>query len=246
VTGEQGSGAKTFVLVHGGGHGGWCWQRMASVLRSRGHEVWTPTLTGFGERHHLGDGQITFDTMVIDVAAVLEFEDLHDVVLVGHSMGGVIVPRVAESSTERVAGVVFMAAVVLNDGETLIDAVPQSPAVARAVTIRQDGTAVTDHALLVEALLPEASAEDRAWVLARHRSYPPAALVEPGRLSKFLELGLPTGYVVATEDLLVPPGLARTFADRLPGVAMAEVAAGHDLMLSRPEESATALERVVR
>jgi pimeloyl-ACP methyl ester carboxylesterase len=246
VAGDQGSVAKTFVLVHGGGHGGWCWQRMASVLRNRGHEVWTPTLTGFGERHHLDYGQITFETMVTDVAAVMEFEDLHDVVLVGHSMGGVIVPRVAEASAERVANVVFMAAVVLNDGETLIDAVPQSPAVARAVTIRQDGTAVTDHAMLVEALLPEASADDRAWVLARHRSYPPAALVEPGRLSTFLELGIPTGYVVATDDLLVPPGLARTFADRLPGAIVAEVPAGHDLMVSRPDESATALEQVVR
>ena len=218
VTGDQSSSAKTFVLVHGGGHGGWCWQRMASVLRNHGHQVWTPTLTGFGERHHLDHGQITFDTLVTDVAAVLEFEDLHDVVLVGHSMGGVIVPRVAEVSIERVARVVFMAAVVLNDGETLLEAVPATPAVSRAVTIAEDGTAVTDHALLVEALLPEASPADRAWVLERHRSYPPAALVEPGRLSQFLELGLPTGYVVATEDLMVPPDLARTFARRLPGV----------------------------
>jgi pimeloyl-ACP methyl ester carboxylesterase len=219
---------------------------MAAVLRSRGHQVWSPTLSGFGERHHLDHGQITFDTMVTDVAALLEFEDLHDVVLVGHSMGGVIVPRVAEVSIERVSRVVWMAAVVLNDGETLIDAVPQTPAVARAVTLGEDGTAVTDHALLIEALLPEASSEDRAWVLARHRSYPPAALVEPGRLSRFLELGLPTGYVVATEDLLVPPTLAHVFARRLPGAPVAEVAAGHDLMLTRPEESATALESVVR
>ena len=126
-----------------------------------------------------------------------------------------------------------MAAVVLNDGESLLEAVPATPAVSRAVTIAEDGTAVTDHALLVEALLPEASPQDRAWVLERHRSYPPAALVEPGRLSRFLELGLPTGYVVATEDLMVPPGLAHTFARRLPGVGVAEVAAGHDLMLTR-------------
>jgi pimeloyl-ACP methyl ester carboxylesterase len=139
-----------------------------------------------------------------------------------------------------------MAAVVLNNGETLLEAVPATPAVSRAVTIAEDGTAVTDHALLMDALLPEASSADRAWVLERHLSYPPAALVEPGRLSQFLELGLPTGYVVATEDLLVPPTLAHTFARRLPDVSVAEVAAGHDLMLTRPNESATALERVVR
>jgi pimeloyl-ACP methyl ester carboxylesterase len=217
---------------------------MAAVLRRRGHQVWTPSLTGFGERHHLDHGQVTFETMVTDVASVLEYEDLRDVVLVGHSMGGVIAPRVAEVCRERVSRVVWMAAVVLNDGESLIDAVPATPAVARAVTILEDGTAVTDHALLVEALMPEASAEDRAWVMERHRSYPPAALVEPGQLSRFLALGLATGYIVATEDLLVPPDLARRFAARLPGASLAEVAAGHDLMLTRPEESADALERV--
>jgi pimeloyl-ACP methyl ester carboxylesterase len=246
VKGDDSDSTRSFVLVHGGGHGGWCWQRMAAVLRGRGHEVWTPTLTGFGERHHLDHGQVTFDTMVSDIAAVLEYEDLHDVVLVGHSMGGVIVPRVAEVCIERVTQVVWMAAVVLNDGETLLEAIPQTPAVARAVTIGEDGTAVTDHALLMEALLPDATAEDRAWVLERHRSYPPAALVEPGRLSSFLELGLPTGYVVATEDLMIPSALAHTFADRLPTSARAEVAGGHDLMLTRPEESATALELVTR
>jgi pimeloyl-ACP methyl ester carboxylesterase len=244
VVGDQRNPARTFVLVHGGGHGGWCWQRMATVLRHRGHQVWTPTLTGFGERHHLDHGQVTFDTMVTDVNAVLEYEDLHDVVLVGHSMGGVIAPRVAEATIERVARVVWMAAVVLNDGETLLEAVPATPEVSRAVTIREDGTAMTDHALLIEALMPDASPQDQAWVLERHRSYPPAALIEPGQLSRFLALGLPTGYVVATEDLMVPPALARTFADRLPGAALAEVAAGHDLMLTHPEESALALEKV--
>lgn len=236
---------RTFVLVHGGGHGGWCWQRLARELRNRGHEVWTPTLTGFGDRHHLDHSQVTFETFVTDVVSVLELEDLHDVVLVGHSMGGVIVPRVAEAAPDRVAQVVWMAAVVLQDGETLLDAVPQSPAVARAVTIGEDGTAHTDHTLMAEALLPEGTAEDRAWVIARHRPYPPAALVEPGRRSAFEALGLPTGYVVATGDLLIPPDLARSFADRLPGARVAEVAGGHDLMLTRPAETADALLSVV-
>jgi pimeloyl-ACP methyl ester carboxylesterase len=85
---RDGDGPMTFVLVHGGGHGGWCWQRTAEVLRQRCHDVWTPTLTGFGERHHLDDGRVTFATFVTDLGAVLEFEVLHDVVLVGHSMGG--------------------------------------------------------------------------------------------------------------------------------------------------------------
>ena len=107
------------MLVHGGGHGGWCWQRLARELRSRGHEVYTPTLTGFGERRHLDNEGLTFDTFVTDIVSVLEYEDLRDVVLVGHSMGGVIVPRVAEIAADRIRAVVWLAAVVLDDDETL-------------------------------------------------------------------------------------------------------------------------------
>ncbi len=233
--------SRTFVLVHGGGHGGWCWQRLARELRRRGHEVWTPTLTGFGERHHLDVGAVTFETFVTDVASVLHFEDLRDVVLVGHSMGGVIVPRVAEVVPDRIRAVVWMAAVVLNDGETLLEAVPQTPEIARAVVIEADGTARTDQRLMVEALMPEGTPQDRAWVLERHRPYPPMALVEPGRLSAFTALGLPTGYVLATQDHAVAPDVAASFAARLPGGRYAEVDAGHDLMITRPKATADAL-----
>jgi pimeloyl-ACP methyl ester carboxylesterase len=230
------------VLVHGGGHGGWCWQRMARVLRDLGHDVWTPTLTGFGERHHLDDGRITFDTFVTDIGAVLEFEDLHDVVLVGHSMSGVVVPRVAEAFPGRIGKVVWMAAVVLNDGETITEAsAAPSPAVQRSFVLQQDGTIRTDPALMIEALVSDGTPADRAWVLARHRSYPQAALTERGSLTTYLELGIPSGYVAARHDAVFPLERARAFADRLPGVQFAEVEAGHDLMITRPIETAEAL-----
>src|SRR3954469_19452908 len=95
----------TFVLVHGGGHGGWCWQRVARLLRAEGHEVHTPTLTGFGDRSHLDAAD--FGAFVDDVASLIELEDLRDIVLVGHSMGGVVVPRVAERVADRLARVVW-------------------------------------------------------------------------------------------------------------------------------------------
>src|SRR4051812_16992837 len=116
----------TFVLVHGGGHGGWCWQRVARALRADGHEVHTPTLTGFGDRAHLDAPG--FETFVEDVVALLELEDLRDVVLVGHSMGGTIIPRVAERVADRIARVVWLTAAVTADGESLLQAVPQTPA----------------------------------------------------------------------------------------------------------------------
>jgi pimeloyl-ACP methyl ester carboxylesterase len=228
----------TFVLVHGGGHGGWCWQRVARALRAQGHEVHTPTLTGFGDRAHLD--AVDFDVFVEDVASLLELEDLHDVVLVGHSMGGIVVPRVAERAPERIGRVVWLTACVAGDGESLLQAVPQTPATAAAVTIAEDGSLTIDHDVLIVGLLQDGTDADRAWVRARHRDYPKHALVEPGRLSAFLALGLPAAYVVALDDQVIPPELQRTFAARL-GVEPSEVPGSHDCMVSRPDAVAAAL-----
>src|SRR6202162_6625093 len=80
--------AQTFVLVHGAWHGGWCWSRVADRLRTAGHQVFTPTQTGLGERKHLLSRDITLDTFTRDIANVIETEELSDIILVGHSFGG--------------------------------------------------------------------------------------------------------------------------------------------------------------
>src|SRR4051812_13891745 len=232
---------STFVLVHGGGHGGWCWQRVARGLRAAGHEVYTPTLTGFGERSHLDTSTVTFETFVLDIVNVLEFEDLHDVVLVGHSMGGVIIPRVAEQARERIKTVVWLAAVVTNDGESLLDTVPQSPAIARAVTLGADGTAHTDPDLILEANMQDGTPEDKAMLRARHTAYPPHALTEKGRLSAFLALGLPTAFITAADDLTIEAPVTAMMAARLPGTRRGEVPGGHDCMITQPDAVVAAL-----
>jgi pimeloyl-ACP methyl ester carboxylesterase len=233
----------TFVLVHGGGHGGWCWRPCAAALRERGHEVYAPTLTGFGERTHLSAPE--FGTFVTDVVNVVEFEDLDRVVLVGHSMGGVVVPRVAETIPDRIAADVWLTAAVCNDDESLLDTIPQSPWIARAVTIGADGTAHTDLERILDANIHDGTDAQKAFVRARHRPYPPHALVEPGRLSAFLALGIPTGYVFATLDRTVEPHVQEQLAARLPGCRTASVEAGHDCMLTRPEATADALLAVI-
>ncbi|HLY83858.1 MAG TPA: alpha/beta hydrolase [Acidimicrobiales bacterium] len=233
--------AATFVLVHGGGHGGWCWRRTARLLSAGGNEVYAPTLTGFGDRSHLDTSAVTFATFVQDIVNVFTFEDLRDVVLVGHSMGGVIIPRVAEELPDRIRRVVWLAAVVTNDGESLLHSFPPSPWIAKAVTIGPDGTAQTDPGLIVDAVVHDGTAEDKAFVRDRHLPYPPHALTEPGRLSAFLALGLPTGYLVAAEDRTIEPHVARMFAARLPGALVAEVPGGHDCMITRPIELTAAL-----
>ena len=231
----------TFVLVHGGGHGGWCWQRVARRLRDRGADVYTPTLTGFGERSHLDLASVSFETFVTDVVNVFRFEDLHDVVLVGHSMGGVIVPRVAELVPDRIRRVVWLAGAVTADGETLIEAVPQSPWIARAVTLGPDGTAHTDPELVLDANIHDGTPDERAFVRDRHLPYPPDALVEPGRLGAFLALGLPTGYVTARDDRTIEPSVCAKFVARLPGCRAVDVGGGHDCMITRPDEVTDAL-----
>jgi pimeloyl-ACP methyl ester carboxylesterase len=108
------------------------------------------------------------------------------------------------------------------------------------VAIAEDGSLTIDHDVLIGALLQDGTDEDRAWVRARHRDYPTHALVEPGRLSAFLALGLPASYVVALDDRIIPPEVARGFAVRL-GVEPVEVPGSHDAMISQPDAVAAAL-----
>jgi pimeloyl-ACP methyl ester carboxylesterase len=111
----------TFVLVHGGWHGGWCWRRVAPLLRAAGHEVHTPTLSGLGERAHLAGPDTGLATHVEDVVARLEMEDLHDVVLVGHSSGGAIITGVAQRAAECLAALVYLDAFMPRPGESVLD-----------------------------------------------------------------------------------------------------------------------------
>src|SRR5215469_5914508 len=94
--------AKTFVLVHGAWHGGWCWSKVAAILRTRGHTVFTPTQTGLGERAHLISKSIDLGVFVTDITNVIKYEDLTDIVLVGHSFGGNAISGVADTMRERI------------------------------------------------------------------------------------------------------------------------------------------------
>ncbi len=234
----------TFVLVHGGGHGGWCWKWTAAALRRDGHDVHTPTLTGFGERSHLAPFATSFQTFVDDVVNGVRCEDLEDVVLVGHSMGGTVIPRVAEEIPDRIRRVVWLTAAVCADGESLLETIPPSRWMRKAVSVKADGTAHTDPELILDAVIQDGTPYQREFVRARHLPYPPYALVEPGRLSAFLALDLPTAYVMATEDRAIEPEVQERLADRLPRSRRSSVSAGHDCMIVRPAEVARALTEI--
>ena len=129
----------TYVLVHGAYHGGWCWKHVANSLRNAGHEVYTPTLTGLGERAHLINPEIGLDTHVQDILGLLEYEDLHDAVLVGHSYGGMVITGVAEKCPERLAQLVFLDAFIPANGQSLIELFPPEMAGRLRAQTRLDG-----------------------------------------------------------------------------------------------------------
>ena len=95
--------SKTFVLVHGAWHGGWCWRRVADRLEGKGHKVFTPTMTGLGDRSHLLNKDVNLATHITDIVNLLKWEDLKDIVLVGHSYGGLIISGVAEQAGDKIA-----------------------------------------------------------------------------------------------------------------------------------------------
>jgi pimeloyl-ACP methyl ester carboxylesterase len=123
----------TFVLIHGAWHGGWCWRFVRPLMR--GHEVHAPSLTGLGERRHLARADIDLETHIEDVVSLIELEDLRDVVLVGHSYGGMVVTGAADRVSARIRRLVYLDAFVPEDGKCLLDyAVPE-----RAARMREEG-----------------------------------------------------------------------------------------------------------
>ena len=115
------------VLIHGAFHGGWCWRDVARRLRGEGHEVFAPTLTGLGERGHLIGPGVDLDTHIADIVNVIEAEELRDVVLVGHSYGGMPVTGAADHLADRLSSLVFFDAVLPEDGQTAIGARSAEP-----------------------------------------------------------------------------------------------------------------------
>jgi pimeloyl-ACP methyl ester carboxylesterase len=109
----------TFLVAHGAWSADWAWKKMRPLLSERGHQLFTPTYTGLGERAHLATPEIDLSTHVADVLAVLEFDDLQDVTLIGHSYGGMVATGVADRAPERIAQLVYLDAFVPSDGQSL-------------------------------------------------------------------------------------------------------------------------------
>jgi pimeloyl-ACP methyl ester carboxylesterase len=127
---------KLFVLVHPAWHGAWCWKKLAPLLQARGYDVFTPTLTGLGERSHLARAEIGLEVHVNDIVNVLKYADLHDVVLVGHSSSGAVITGVADRAPEQIAQVVYLDA---ENRQAVVDLVASDRRTAMEELVKTEG-----------------------------------------------------------------------------------------------------------
>ena len=224
----------TFVLVHGAWHGGWCWKRVAPLLRAAGHEVYTPTLTGLGERAHLASPEIGLSTQVQDVVGVIETEDLRDVILVGHSYGGMVITGVAGRVADRIAHVVYLDAFVPDDGQSLIGVFGVPLEAALHVT---NGLADVPPPPIGDFGVTDAN--DLAWIKAKMLPHPALCFTEGVKLPAPLEkLPFSRTYILAAGEGLASPPFVAT-RERLRGNAdwrCYDMPTGHDIMVTMPRE----------
>ncbi|WP_413764748.1 alpha/beta fold hydrolase [Variovorax sp. Varisp41] len=225
---------STFVLVHGAWHGGWCWSRVAARLRERGHAVYTPTLTGLGERRHLISPQINLDTHVEDVVNLLQFEELERVVLVGHSYAGIVISGVADRVPQRLRQLVYLDALLLEPGKSLFSDFPPAVVEQRLKAIRETGGGVGAAAALPPAAFGVKDPADAAWVARHLTPQPVGTYLQPLLLKAPLGNGLPKTYIECTGDPIatLEPTKARVRADA--GWQLRTLATGHDAMVTAP------------
>jgi pimeloyl-ACP methyl ester carboxylesterase len=221
----------TFVLVHGAWHGGWCWVRVADRLRHGGHKVFTPTLTGLGERSHLIRAGINVTTHVTDVVNVMKWEGLSDVVLCGHSYGGMVISGVAEQMAPAIRSIVFLDAFVPKNGESAQDLT--GPAVREMASAAMQRGDITMPARPAEAF--GVNQADRAWVDRLCVGQPIDAFTEKLVLTGAVGRVARKSYVRAAS--YANPGFDRALAAARSDSSWRtyEVACGHDVMVDAPD-----------
>jgi pimeloyl-ACP methyl ester carboxylesterase len=224
--------AKTFVLVHGSWHGGWCWRRVADRLEAKGHKVYAPTLTGVGERSHLLNASINLDTHIADVVNVIKWENLSNIVLVGHSYAGFVISGVAEKVAPGTIGsAVFLDAFVPASGESLVSiATPAIREQLQALAAKGEVAAKPAPAAFFKL-----NAKDEPWVNEQCTPHPLGSMTQPITVTGARERIAKKSYIRTT--IYNSPAFAKVYAQLKDDKAwrMYEIESGHDAMLDAPD-----------
>jgi len=226
----------TFVLVHGAWHGGWCWVRVARLLRDAAHEVYTPTLSGLGERAHLARPEIDLETHIQDVVSVLESEELRQVTLVGHSYGGMVITGVAARAAARLSHLVYVDAFVPEAGKAMLDYSSRAPVIRESARASGEGWRVPP---LPPVAFGVTSQRDTEWLTRRLTPQPLQTLEQtlPATGGERLK----RTYVYCSKPAI---GSFDQFAERVRDDrkwSFHELKTGHDAMVTAPGDLARLL-----
>jgi pimeloyl-ACP methyl ester carboxylesterase len=220
----------TYVLVHGAWHGSWCWQRVRTPLQSEGHTVFTPTLAGLGERSHLLSKDVRLQTHIDDVANLIRWEGLEDVILCGHSYAGMVVTGVAEALPEKIKTLVYLDAFLPTSGKSLNEVCPpELAALHREMAVDGDGWQMRPFPAATFAV----NDVDQAWVDRQCTRHPLATFEDRIEFTDRATSIADIRYILCTG--WSNPVLA-SFADtaRQRDWSVSMIAAGHDAMLDDP------------
>jgi pimeloyl-ACP methyl ester carboxylesterase len=232
------SSKKTFVVCHGAWSGGWAWKKMHPLMQAAGHRLVTPSYTGLGERVHLANASIDLETHIEDVLNVIKYEDLRDIVLVGHSYGGMVATGVADRARDRVAQLIYIDAFVPEDGQSLLDL--NEPDRQRLQELAKTAWRVPPRPPSADT--PEADLE---WLNARRVDMPVKCFDTKLKLHGG-KLTLPRSYIYATR--ITPADTFGQFARRTknaPGWRYYEIDASHSPNVTAPETLMALLEKIV-
>jgi pimeloyl-ACP methyl ester carboxylesterase len=227
----------TFVLVHGAWHGAWCWRRVARLLTRSGHDVFAPTLTGLAERSHLLTSAVDLDTHILDVVNEMKWQQLNDVVLVGHSYGAMVIAGVAEKLERSISSFVVVDGFLPETGQAVIDLQPQATQDSLRSAQASGATTVPPRS----AAFFHVNEKDRAWVDAQCTPQPLKCFLQKLTLTRARERIANKVYIRATGYPSEP--FDRAMADaRAKGWRVHGLACGHDVMLDQPERLAEILQ----
>ncbi len=235
---------KTYVLVHGAWHGGWCWREVVDALRAMGHRVSAPTQTGVGERKHLLSKNITLDTFAADVINHIEAEELDNVILVGHSLGGVSITCAADKIPGRIRHMVYLDSYILQNNQSVFDILPPEVVAARRKLVAEEGnnTFIPPPSPAAFGIPDEHRLAD--WVRRRLTPHPVSTYETPMRIEGPVGNNRPCTYIVCTNPCYGPLEATREWAKRQQGWSLQEIATAHDAMVTAPEELARMLAQI--
>jgi pimeloyl-ACP methyl ester carboxylesterase len=230
----------TFLVCHGAWSAGWAWKKMHPPMSAAGHRLVTPSYTGLGERAHLTNPSIDLETHIHDILNVIEYEDLRDIVLIGHSYGGMVATGVADRARDRIAQLIYLDAFVPDDGQSLFDlnetARPQMRELAKA----GDGWRVPPN-----PTSPDTPPADLEW-LSERRVDMPIRCFEMKLKLQGGELTLPRSFIYATR--ITQADTFGPFARRArsePGWRYYEIEASHSPNVTAPEALMALLQKIV-